>query len=477
MRSLNPGHGLRLRRVLVANRGEIAVRIIRACFDEGIESVAVVSEADRDSMAARLATTSVVIGPAAATKSYLSVPRIVGAAIATGCDAIHPGYGFLSERPDLAEECERQGIVFVGPPADVIRRGGDKIVARQVAAAVGIPVGEGSDLVESATQARDVADRVGLPLLLKAAAGGGGRGMVKVGRLEDIETSFATASTEAASAFGDGSLFVERYIENARHVEVQILADRHGHVIHLGERDCSVQRRYQKLVEESPSTVLTRELRQRIWDSAVALGRALDYVGAGTVEFLVDVDREEYAFLEVNTRVQVEHPVTEMVTGVDIVRAQLRVAAGAELDIEQQDVRLVGHAIECRLNAENPSDDFLPSPGLVKAWTVPAGEGIRVDTHCHDGYRVSPHYDSLIAKVICWGEDRAQAVRRIRRVLAAVKVDGVEHTGDFLSDVVASADFQLDRINTRWVEDVFLPAWRQQLGSDPRGDRSPASTR
>ena len=392
-----------LRRVLVANRGEIAVRIVRACFDEGVESVAAVSDADRDSLAARRADTVVRIGPAAASASYLDVGSIVGAAIATRCDAVHPGYGFLSERPELAAECARVGLTFVGPPADVIRRGGSKIGARALARSIGVPVGEGSDRAATPDDAAAAAARIGYPVLLKASAGGGGRGMVRVDSPEGLPDAFTSASREAEAAFGDGTLFVERWIGNARHVEVQILADTHGSVIHLGERDCSAQRRFQKIVEEAPASALPESLRADICAAATGLATALEYVGAGTVEFLVDVDRGDFSFLEVNTRVQVEHPVTEMVTGVDIVREQLRIAAGLPLSITQDEVRLTGHAIECRLNAEAVTTDhtgaaiFLPTPGRIERWTMPEGAGVRVDTHCFDGWTVVPHYDSMIA--------------------------------------------------------------------------------
>ena len=336
--------------MLVANRGEIAVRIVRACFDEGIASVAAVSDADR--VAARRADAVVRIGPAAASASYLDVGSIVAAVILTGCDAVHPGYGFLSERPELAAECARVGLTFVGPPADVIRRGGSKIGARALARSIGVPVGEGSDRAATADDAAAAAARIGYPVLLKASAGGGGRGMVRVDTPAALRGAFTSASREAEAAFGDGTLSVERWIGNARHVEVQVLADTHGSVIHLGERDCSAQRRFQKIVEEAPASALPETLRAEICAAATRLATALEYVGAGTVEFL-DVDRDDFSFLEVNTRVQVEHPVTEMIAGVDIVREQLRIAAGRPLSVSQDEVRLTGHAIECRLNAED----------------------------------------------------------------------------------------------------------------------------
>lgn len=447
-----------LRRVLIANRGEIAVRVIRACADEGIESVVVVSEADRDSRAALIADRAVCIGPAAAASSYLDIGRVVAAALGSGCDAIHPGYGFLSERPELPEACAEHGLVFVGPSADTIRRGGDKAAARQIAASLGIPVGAGSDTVADATMAREVADQVGYPVVLKAAAGGGGRGMVLVNGPEDVAPAFEGASREAQAAFGDGRMYLERFITRARHVEVQVLADRHGGVVHLGERDCSAQRRYQKLVEEAPATAVPLEVRRALQDAAVDLARALDYVGAGTVEFVVDAETGDYAFLEVNTRVQVEHPVTEMVTGIDIVRAQLQIAGGERLPFSQADVRVDGHAVEVRINAEDPSRGFAPSPGVVSRWVEPVGGGLRIDTHCYGGYRIPPHYDSLLAKVIAHGADREQALSRLDRGLRHLVVEGVSTTVPLLQAVVRSTDFRAGSHHTRWVEQELMPS-------------------
>jgi acetyl-CoA carboxylase, biotin carboxylase subunit len=449
----------RLSRVLVANRGEIAVRIIRACFDEQVESVAAVSEADRDSLAARLATDVVTIGPASASASYLSIPAVIGAALVSGADAIHPGYGFLSERPELAEACAVNGLTFVGPPADVIRRGGNKVEARQLARSVGIPVGPGSERASSAQDVEQVANTIGYPVLLKAAAGGGGRGMVRVFNADDLRASYDRASNEALQAFGDGTLYVERYVANARHVEVQVLADGQGGLVHLGERDCSCQRRYQKLVEEAPASWLPPKLREALGEAAIALAKALDYVSAGTVEFLVDVDREDFFFLEINTRVQVEHPVTEMITGVDIVREQLRVAAGKPLSISQDDVQLRGHAIECRINAEMPDAGFLPSPGLISRWTPPAGAGIRLDSHCHEGYIVPPHYDSLLGKLICYSSDRRASIELMDRALDRFHVEGVSTTIGLQRALIRHGDFRANKVNTRWVEEKFLPTW------------------
>lgn len=448
-----------LRRVLVANRGEIAVRIIRACADEGLETVVAVSAADVESLPAFLADRAVVIGPASAAESYLDVDRVLAAAVNTGCDALHPGYGFLSERPELAAACEEHGVVFVGPSAEMIQRGGDKVVARELARGLGVPVGAGSESVASGEEAAEVAAEVGYPVILKAAAGGGGKGMVLVHDPAEVAAQFEAASLSALSAFGDGRVYVERYITNARHVEVQILADRAGNVVHLGERDCSYQRRYQKLVEEGPASDLPDALRAGLHDAAVAIARELKYVGAATVEFVVDLDTRDFSFLEINTRVQVEHPVTEMITGVDIVREQLRVAGGAPLSFRQDDVALSGHAIECRVNAEVPEEGFRPSPGRLERWVAPPGTYVRVDTHCYPGYLVPPYYDSLLAKVIAWGADRDEAVRRMDHALAHLRVEGVATTVPFHQAVIRHPDFVARRVNTRWVEEVFIPQW------------------
>jgi acetyl-CoA carboxylase biotin carboxylase subunit len=446
-----------LRRVLVANRGEIAVRIVRACRDEGISPVVAVSQADESSLAAQLADDVVHIGESSPARSYLRVEQIVVGALLAGCDAIHPGYGFLSERPELAEACVGHGLVFVGPTADTIRRGGDKIEARRIARSAGVPTGAGSDAVADVRGALAIADEVGYPVLLKAAAGGGGRGMQRVDAPGLLAAGFAKASREAQAAFGDGRIYVERFVEHARHVEVQLLADEHGHVVHLGDRDCSTQRRYQKLIEEAPAAALSPDLHRRLADAAVALGRELAYRGAGTVEFLVDLDRDEFSFLEVNTRVQVEHPVTEMVTGIDIVRAQLRVAAGEPLGFDQSDVSIEGHAIECRVNAESVAHDFAPSPGTVTRWETPVGAGVRVDTHVFSGYDVPPFYDSLLAKLVVVGVDRDDAIDRSRRALEEFRIEGVDTTVDLHRAVLDHPDFAGDRITTRWLESTFLP--------------------
>ncbi len=445
-----------IRRVLVANRGEIAVRIVRACRDEGLGVIVAVSEADEDSLAARLADDVVHVGPPPPARSYLRVGQIVAGALLTGCQAVHPGYGFLSERPELAEACAANGLIFVGPSPDAIRRGGDKVAARELARAAGVPVGAGSGAVATVAEARGVADEVGYPVLLKAAAGGGGRGMVMVADAAALAERFAVASGEADAAFGDGRLYVERFVERARHVEVQLLGDRTGTVAHLGDRDCSVQRRYQKVVEEAPAPSLPDDLRAGLAEAAVAIGRELRYVGAGTVEFLVDCDRGDFSFLEVNTRVQVEHPVTEVVTGVDIVREQLRVAAGQPLSFGPGDVTVSGHAVECRINAESPDADFVPSPGRIERWRPPGGDGVRLDTHAFRGYEVPPFYDSLLAKLVAGGPDRSAALATLGTALAGFAVEGIDTTIDLHRRIVGHPDFAAGAVTTRWLEQTLL---------------------
>lgn len=447
-----------MRRILVANRGEIAVRVIKACFDEGIESVLVVSQADTDSLAARLADRVVVIGPPSAAESYLSVDRVVQAALIAGCDALHPGYGFLSERPTLVEACEENGITFIGPSAAVMRGSGDKLLARAMAERVGIPTGKGSAGLASVEDAMRAADELAsYPLLLKASAGGGGRGMTIVHRAEDLREGYTRSSTEAERAFGDGTVYLEPYIEQARHIEVQLLADAHGNVCHLGERDCSAQRRYQKIIEEAPSLGLPDALVERIRAAAVLLAKALDYVGAATCEFLVDVKRETFVFLEVNARVQVEHPVTEAVTGIDIIREQIRIARGEPLSFTQDQVVICGHAIECRINAEDP-DTFLPSPGKVTEWTIPAGTGVRVDTYMHEGATVPPYYDSLVAKLIVHAPTRAEAITKMAAVLSKSRVAGIRTTIPIQLEIMNDPTFSTQPITTKWLEDTFLPS-------------------
>jgi len=458
----------RITRLLVANRGEIAVRIVRAAFDEGIETVVVTSEADRDSLAARLADRSIVIGPASSSASYLDVDRVINAALLTGCDAVHPGYGFLSEQPALAEACAANGIVFVGPSVDSLRRGGDKTESRNLAESLGIPVSSALEPDADPQRTLELVRGLGYPVLVKASAGGGGRGMSLVRRESELLAAIENGSREAQEAFGDGRVFIERFVERGRHVEVQILGDGAGGVIHLGERDCSVQRRYQKVVEEAPAVAVPAELRSQLHASAVALGRELRYLGAGTVEFLVDVDRGSYFFLEINTRVQVEHPVTEAITGIDIVRQQLRLAQGAPLPA-QSEVVLTGHAIEVRLTSEDPRRGFMPTPGRVTEWVAPQGTDVRVDTHLYPGYVVPPYYDSLLAKIITRGPDRAAAIATGIRALDHLRVAGIATNAPLLEAVLADPDFAGDGVTTRWLETTFMPAWTAASGEEPRG--------
>ena len=447
-----------MRSILIANRGEIAVRVIRACFDEGIESVLAVSAADTESLAAKMADRVIVVGPAAANESYLSVERIIGAALNAKCDALHPGYGFLSERPTLVDACEQNGITFIGPSAAVMRRSGDKLAAREVADSLGIPTGTGSQGLHNVADAIERASQLdSYPLLLKASAGGGGKGMTIIRTSEDLATGFMRSSVEAERAFGDGTLYLEPYIEKARHIEIQILADRYGNVCHLGERDCSAQRRYQKIIEEAPSVGLPESLISQVRAAAVKLCAELKYFGAATVEFLVDVDRNAFVFLEINARVQVEHPVTEAVTGIDIVREQIRIARGEALSFEQSDVRIAGHALECRINAENVSEDFRPTPGTITEWVAPSGTGIRVDTYAFPGAVVPPYYDSLIAKVITHAESREAAISLMARALQKLKVSGISTTANLQLEIMNDGLFRSTPITTMWLEESFLP--------------------
>ncbi len=438
-----------LQRVLVANRGEIALRIIRSCHALGLETVLAASTVDRDSLPARTAGRVVCIGPGEASKSYLSIPALIATAQGTGCDALHPGYGFLSESEDLAQACADHGIAFIGPTPTQILAMGNKLQARKLAVERGLPILAGSARVASVDDALRAAARVGYPVMLKAAAGGGGRGMKIAEDAAVLPALFTAASNEARAAFGDETLYLERYVRNARHVEVQVLGDGRGHVIHLGERDCSVQRRHQRLVEESPAPHLPQALRASIHAAALALTSSMNYRSAGTVEFLVDADAGEFFFLEMNTRIQVEHPVTEMVTGIDLVEQQLRIAAGEGLRLSQGDVSWRGHAIECRVNAEDPDRNFFPSPGHITTWDAPQGEGIRLDSHCEAGYRVPPHYDSLLGKLIVHGASREDALARMRRALAAFRIEGVRTTVPFLQRVVDDEAFASGRVSTR----------------------------
>ena len=447
-----------IRRVLVANRGEIALRIIRACHRLGLEAVLAASEADAGSLPAEVADAVALIGPAPASESYLNIPALIGAARAHRCDAVHPGYGFLAERAAFARAVEAAGMAFIGPRAETIEAMGDKIAAAAIAEAAGVPRVPGSGRLDDAAEAARTAGGIGYPVMVKAAAGGGGRGMRIVERAEEMEAAFASAANEAESAFGDPTLFVEKYIPRARHVEIQIMADTHGNVVHLGERDCSTQRRHQKLIEEAPSPLLDDAHRAAMGQAAVALARKAGYRGAGTVEFVVDADSRDWYFLEMNTRIQVEHPVTEMVTGTDLVAEQIRVAQGLPLSFSQDDISITGHAIECRINAEDPDKGFLPRPGVVTEWVPPEGEGVRLDSHMRAGAEVPPFYDSLIGKLIVHGADRAEAIGRMRAALAAFRVEGIATTIPFHATMMAHEDFVENRITTTWVETVLLPA-------------------
>jgi acetyl-CoA carboxylase biotin carboxylase subunit len=441
-------------RVLVANRGEIAVRVIRALHELGVEAVAVYSTADEDSLHVRLADRAVRIGPPPAALSYLNVPSVVAAAETTGCEAVHPGYGFLAENPDFVEACEANDLVFIGPDAAVMARMGDKARAKLELQAAGVPTVPGSEGRASLAEARAVADELGYPVLLKAVAGGGGKGMRRVESPGELEAAFAPAAREAEAAFGDGALYLERAIVPARHVEVQVLADADGGVLTLGERECSIQRRHQKLIEESPSPALTDKVRRKMGSLVADAARAVQYTNAGTFEFLMDGDGRFY-FMEVNTRLQVEHPVTEMVTGIDIVKEQIRVAAGERLSFKQSEVTFTGHAIECRLNAEDP-DTFAPSPGVIHAFSVPGGPGVRVDTFAHSECTVSPYYDSMIGKIIAHGRDRQEAIARMRRTLEMTVVEGIKTSAPLHLKILSDADFIAGRLGTSFM-DRYMP--------------------
>ena len=440
------------KRVLIANRGEVAVRIIRACRELGVEAVAVYSTADRDSLHVKLADRAVHIGPPLPAESYLRIPSLVAAATTTECDAVHPGWGFLAENAAFALACEDNDLVFIGPRAETIETMGDKIAAKEAMAEAGVPLVPGSDGAVDLDQTRDVAQEVGFPVLLKASAGGGGRGMRLVESADELEAAYRTASSEAQSAFGDGSLYVEKAVGGARHVEIQVLGDGEGAVLTLGERDCSIQRRHQKLVEESPSPAVTPEIREDMQAAGQRACEALRYRGAGTMEFLLDAEGRFY-FIEMNTRLQVEHPVTELVTGIDLAHAQLAVAAGEGLPREgRADLR--GHAIEFRINAEDPAADFRPGPGRVSRFRPPLGPGVRVDTHMEEGYAIPPFYDSLIAKVIVWGEDREVAIARGRRALSELELEGVPTTRELALDIVSSAEFGGGDYTTSFLADA-----------------------
>jgi acetyl-CoA carboxylase, biotin carboxylase subunit len=445
-------------RILIANRGEVAVRIIRACRELGVESVAVYSTADRDALHVRLADRAVHIGPPSPAKSYLNIPSLIAAAVTTDSQAVHPGWGFLAENAAFAAACEDNNVTFVGPRPETIATMGDKVRAKETVAAAGLPLIPGSDGAATLGDVHAVAERLGFPLLLKASAGGGGRGMRLVGSPDELDAAFQTASSEAEAAFSDGSLYVEKALVGARHVEIQVLGDGEGKVLTLGERDCSIQRRHQKLIEESPSPGVSEALREEMEDAARRACEALRYRGAGTIEFLLDEEGRFY-FVEMNTRLQVEHPVTELVSGVDLAHAQLRIAAEEGLPFVGR-AELRGHAIEFRINAEDPARGFLPAPGTVTRFRPPLGPGVRVDTHVYEGYAIPPHYDSLIAKILVWAENRPAALARARRALSEFELDGVPTTRDLAVDILESEDFDTGRYTTAFLTEAaaFLPA-------------------
>ena len=439
------------KKVLIANRGEIALRVIRACRELGIQTVAVYSEADRESLHVRFADDDVCIGPPPGRDSYLKIPRLIAAAEITGADAIHPGYGFLAENAEFAETCAASNIEFIGPTPSQIRVMGDKASARKAMLDVGVPIIPGTPgPVEDVEEALEFAGNIGFPVIIKASAGGGGKGMRVAKDADDFARSFQLARSEALSAFGNSDVYVEKYLDRPRHIEFQVVGDRHGNVVHLGERDCSVQRRHQKLIEEAPSPALNAELRAKMGDAAVRGAKAIDYVGVGTIEMLLNEDRSFY-FMEMNTRIQVEHPVTEMLTGIDLVKEQIRVAAGEKLSFKSLPA-LRGHVIECRVNAEDPARNFQPSPGRIDTFHPPGGPGVRLDTHVYAGYTVPPYYDSLLAKVICQGRDRQEAIRRMHMALESFIIEGVTTTIPFLARVMENPRFQSGDVDTKFLE-------------------------
>ncbi len=452
------------RKILIANRGEIAVRIIRAARELGIDTVAVYSTADKEALHTLLADEAVCIGPAKSTDSYLNMNAVLSAAVLTGAEAIHPGFGFLSENSKFATMCEEVGIKFIGPSGAVMDLMGDKINARAQMIKAKVPVIPGSDgEVHTSEEALEVAEKIGYPVMLKASAGGGGKGIRKVEKAEDLVAAFESASSEAKAAFGNGAMYMERVIYPARHIEVQILADQQGHVVHLGERDCSLQRNNQKVLEESPSVAIGKTLRQQIGEAAVRAAQSVSYENAGTIEFLLDEAKGEFYFMEMNTRVQVEHPVTEFVTGVDIVKEQIKIANGQELSFSQDDVEIRGHAIECRINAENPAFNFAPSPGKISNVYLPSGGvGLRVDSAVYPGYTIPPYYDSMIAKIIVHGENRFDALMKMQRALYELEIDGVVTNSGFQLDLISDPNVIAGDYDTAFLMEKFLPAYQEK---------------
>lgn len=441
-----------IKKVLIANRGEIAVRIIRACREMGIETVAVYSEADKEALHTKLADEAICIGPALSKDSYLSMENIISATIISGADAIHPGFGFLSENSKFAELCEQCNITFIGPDSKVIASLGNKQVARNTMMAAGVPVIPGSkEPVYDAKTGAALAQEIGYPVIIKAALGGGGKGMRTAWTPEEFESAFQTAQKETEMAFADSTMYIEHFVENPRHIEFQILADKYGNVIHLGERDCSIQRNHQKLIEESPSVALSDDLRKKMGDAAVKAAKAAGYENAGTIEFLLEKSGNFY-FMEMNTRIQVEHPVTEWVTGVDLVKEQIRIASGQKLSYTQEDIKLTGHAIECRINAENPEKNFRPSPGTITDMYLPGGKGIRIDSAIYSGYTIPPYYDSMVAKLIVWAKNRQEAINKMQSALGEVIIEGIDTNVDYQYGIVNHPDYIEGNIDIEFIE-------------------------
>ncbi len=445
-----------IEKVLIANRGEIALRVIRACRELNIRTVAVYSQADAESLHVKLADESFCIGPPPSNRSYLHIPALISTAVVTGADAIHPGYGFLSENASFAQICADHRIKFIGPSITAINSMGDKASARETMRAANVPVVPGSQgLITNDAEAFRLADEIGYPVIIKATAGGGGRGMRVAQDQAQLATAISSARSEASAAFGDGGVYIEKYLKPIRHIEIQVLADAHGNCVHLGERDCSVQRRHQKLIEEAPSPALSPELRKEMGDAAVRAALQIGYEGAGTIEFIFANDK--FYFMEMNTRIQVEHPVTEYITGIDLIKEQIRVASGQKLSFKQEDIKFTGHSIECRINAEDPDRNFLPSPGRVDAYIAPGGPGVRVDSHCYPGYSIPPHYDSLLSKLIVWGQNRQEAINRMQRALDEYAITGIKTTIPFHQKVLANHYFQNGDVSTDFIEKHMTP--------------------
>ena len=447
---------IKLNKILIANRGEIAVRIIRACKEMNIKTVAVYSSADKDALHTRLADEAICIGPANSKQSYLNIKNIIEAANITKADSIHPGFGFLSENAQFAKICEESNIKFIGPKSEVINLLGNKSNSKELMKKEGVPVIPGSEgSIKNLKEAILICEKIGYPILLKASAGGGGKGIRVVNSFEELETSYNIVKQEAKNAFNDDEIYIEKYIKNPRHVEIQILADEHGNVVHLGERDCSIQRNHQKIIEETPSTIVDEKLRNKMGNAAIKAVKAANYTSCGTVEFLVDDDKKFY-FMELNTRIQVEHPITEMRTGIDLVKEQIKIAAGESLKFKQKEIEFKGHAIECRINAENPSKNFMPSPGKINEINLPGGNGVRIDTAIYDGYVIPPNYDSMIAKIITYGTNRNEAISKMKRSLEELVIDGIDTNRDFLFDIIKNQNFIRGNFDTSFIEKEML---------------------